>query len=1135
MRLHHLRVTAFGPFAGTVEVDLDTLGESGLFLINGPTGAGKTSLLDAVCFALYGDVPGARPKGALRSDHADPQATPLVELEWSAAGRRFRIERSPEFERPKKRGSGTTRQQHKVVMTELVDGSWADRGSGRADEVGGIVREVLGLGLDQFATVVLLPQGDFARFLRAGTDDRAAILQRLFDTGRFEALQRWLEARRRDAEADVRQARIALSTHLTRVNDAADALLQVAPAGHGDDPLAVGGGARPDRTGTDLADALGTAGNGVLARAAAGQDAGDHDEAGHDHPVQDDPVQDDPDGPDTGPDAAPRPGVESSPHPGPSSPALRLLDPEMTDPAALEEALVRLQRDAAVLAEGLATTAAQTDRRQQQAAAADEAGRRTAAARTKGIRAAQVLAALEARSDEMARDRDRVASAAAAAELLPHVTAVTRREQDLADAGSALAQTVADLPPGLAGRLDVPTGPADQATVPDPEHVATTREELDQAAEVATRLGAQVTRARAAAGESAQSVAAVRAAEAAVEQAQESLTTAEDQVHALRATLTDLTDTARSEPVLRARVEALQDAAARTVALASDDLRVDQTRSRLVEVTAERENAQQTLVDLHARRAAGLAAELARTLQPGQPCPVCGSAQHPAPAAAGNGDLVPPEQIEEAEHELASRRTAETAAAAALEAARATRQTRAEELATRLTALGVCDAADVDARLETARRDHDTAQTAATGLAQATSALQAQEAAVARHQESVTRTTAALAAARSGVDLHRGRAESERVDAWRLLDELIGMPPLGLDDSPTGPRTDPPADAQLRPALAAVVTAQRALDRLSDRTAAAARADAELVDARAILRERLADSDFADADAVRAAVLPPERRRELQDEIARHDRALHEATLVLDDPEVVEAARLPEPDLEALSRTLAEARAVARRAAEEAGVGRQAVAALTGHSRSVRDTLADLGPRVHQAEVIREVADTVAGTGSNNARRMSLPTYVLAARLEEVVVLANERLRRMTDGRYELRHSDALAARGARSGLGLQVVDAWSGKARDTATLSGGETFMASLALALGLGDAVRAEAGGIDLDTLFVDEGFGTLDGTALEQVMEVLDGLREGGRSVGIISHVAELRQRIPAQVQLARGQRGSTLEVVTTADVL
>ena len=145
-----------------------------------------------------------------------------------------------------------------------------------------------------------------------------------------------------------------------------------------------------------------------------------------------------------------------------------------------------------------------------------------------------------------------------------------------------------------------------------------------------------------------------------------------------------------------------------------------------------------------------------------------------------------------------------------------------------------------------------------------------------------------------------------------------------------------------------------------------------------------------------------------------------------------------------------------------------------------------------------------------------------------MVELANERLARMGDGRYLLEHSDDLAARGAKSGLGLRVVDRWTGSTRDPASLSGGETFMASLALALGLADAVRAESGGVDLQTLFVDEGFGSLDDDSLDQVMDVLDGLRDGGRSVGIVSHVPELRQRIPAQVVVTKSETGSSVRL-------
>ena len=151
----------------------------------------------------------------------------------------------------------------------------------------------------------------------------------------------------------------------------------------------------------------------------------------------------------------------------------------------------------------------------------------------------------------------------------------------------------------------------------------------------------------------------------------------------------------------------------------------------------------------------------------------------------------------------------------------------------------------------------------------------------------------------------------------------------------------------------------------------------------------------------------------------------------------------------------------------------------------------------------------------------------LAARLEQVALAATERLLRMTTGRYALRHVATPSTGKGRGGLSLRVADAWTGQERDPGSLSGGESFAASLSLALGLADVVSAEAGGVRLETLFVDEGFGTLDDDTLDDVMSVLDGLREGGRAVGVVSHVADLRQRIPAQVRLVKSRTGSVIE--------
>lgn len=186
-----------------------------------------------------------------------------------------------------------------------------------------------------------------------------------------------------------------------------------------------------------------------------------------------------------------------------------------------------------------------------------------------------------------------------------------------------------------------------------------------------------------------------------------------------------------------------------------------------------------------------------------------------------------------------------------------------------------------------------------------------------------------------------------------------------------------------------------------------------------------------------------------------------------------------------------------------------------------------------QALRARSLAATAtAAKSSDNALRMTLTTYVLAAQLEEVAQAASEHLEQMTHGRYTLEHTDDAEGRGSKSGLGLTVRDAWHGATRHPSTLSGGETFMASLCLALGLADVVQRTNGGIEIDTLFVDEGFGSLDEETLEEVMTTLDSLREGGRVIGLISHVAEMKNRITRQVQLTTSPTGSSLKSETGA---
>ncbi|MGW2545818.1 AAA family ATPase, partial [Kitasatospora sp. NPDC001574] len=243
MRLHRLTVTAFGPFAGSETVDFDALAAGGLFLLRGATGAGKSSVLDAVCYALYGEVPGTRRANRLRSDHADPKRLTSVRLELTLGGRRLEITRLPEQPRPKKVGKGTTVERAQTLLREWStdggDATGAGSGSGSGgngdgsggpgwravskshQEAGEEIHRLIGMSRDQFCQVVLLPQGDFARFLRADSEERGKLLRRLFDTERFQSVESWLAEQRRAQEAAVQTGRRRLRDLASKAEQAA--------------------------------------------------------------------------------------------------------------------------------------------------------------------------------------------------------------------------------------------------------------------------------------------------------------------------------------------------------------------------------------------------------------------------------------------------------------------------------------------------------------------------------------------------------------------------------------------------------------------------------------------------------------------------------------------------------------------------------------------------------------------------------------------------------------------------------------------------------------------------------------------------------------------------------------------------
>ncbi|MDX3432407.1 SMC family ATPase [Streptomyces sp. ME01-18a] len=1026
MRLHKLTLTAFGPFGAPQEVDFDALSSAGIFLLHGPTGAGKTSVLDAVCYGLYGAVPGARqsPGTSLRSDHAPVDRPTEVRLELTVGGRRLEVTRRPAQPRPKKRGGGFTTEKAQSWLREYDPEHGWKALSRSHQEIGEEIGGLVGMSRDQFCQVVLLPQGDFARFLRADAEARGKLLGRLFDTRRFAAVEERLAELRRSAEARVKAGDEQILALAQRIAQAAGpAADEAAPPEErpGEPGLAEGvlqwaavarGGARER---LDIARC-------VLAGAEERSTAARH-------------------------------ALEA------------------------ERELARLQQryeETRRRAEGLEERRAERDRCHEQL--------------TRARKADLVAPALDLRDGAERAHRTAVAARERSHAGLPPELAGAGYEQLAGEERGLRAEL---------GALDAARRAERRSREIDDERSGLERQSRsddDLIQEAAEWLaGWDATH---------------RTLREHVETAQEAATLAEQLA-------------GRLEPARR-RLEA----ARRRDALGAQE----ETASAALTAARERAlDARETWLTLREQRLRGIAAELAGRLVDGVACTVCGSAEHPAPARAEAGHVDrATEEAALAAHQRADRARAE--AESELGVLRERLAAARAEAADPQDATGAPEPADATGARAGTEADRDSASVPA---------LRAVVDRLAREHQEAHRLAAGTHAAREALAAaereHLGRLDdrqqAERRAAGRTsLRETLDREQAALEAEL----------AKARGGCASVAERAGLLERRAGAVAEAAEALRAEQDAAERLKEadgRLADAafraGFATPQAAAAKLLDDTAQRELQHRI---DAWQTEAATVADRLAEEDAraaadrpAATPEAAQEAYDRSV--------KALRDSSAGHAAAqerdAELGRLSRRAEEEVRALGPLRQEYERVARLAGLTAGTSADNERRMRLESYVLAARLEQVAAAATARLQRMSAGRYTLVHSDERSG-GRRAGLGLHVVDSWTGRERDTATLSGGETFFASLALALGLADVVTDEAGGVRLDTLFIDEGFGSLDDQTLDEVLDVLDSLRERDRSVGIVSHVADLRRRIPAQLEVVKERHGSAV-VHRAADAL
>lgn len=1091
MILHNLEFEAFMAYPKRQEINFDTLNNAGVFLLNGPTGAGKTTILDAICYALYGETSSDRESAKLHSTYAAHSGTkPRVLLDVTLHGKRLRIDRTPAYNKPITRGArkGQMREENaKATLAELAPGAdpsdekaWTPISSSVA-EVNRTIAERTHLTKEQFLKVVLLPQGQFAQFLKSKPKERKELLKKMFPVEHYEQLFDALLEESKKAQQDVAQDENTQRGYLERARVEMLALQALLDA------------VDTDAEGTDTED---SAVEGSV-------EAGEEPENLTTENVTAETL-----------DAWVAGGVERARE---TSTREKQEQQRLTDEA---------DRNTRLLAE---RAQLQADWREYE----QLCERRTR---------------LTERADEHKAQREELAQARAAAPLHAQYAqvhaesqALTARQQEQAACASALDESGRAL---LTALRDEET--AEDVTFPEettfaalpslePAEQQTQLEALLDTLRALQKKDAQLTDEEAAAATLLKQANAFEQDKSRAEKTLSDLTAAAEQLaeelagystaDEERTLAAHLVTEAQQKHDAAQQMQQKLDAASAAVAEAEKQNK----RTATAEQKAQEKwqaSAQRALVateefkNLQVLRLAQASSLLARELKDGEPCAVCGSVEHPAPAQIAEGEqLIERADLDAAKeredkahkqartHELAKDRAtkAHQEASEALAAARTQYET--------LAAQGECDVEQTAAQLQQAQ----------TRLAQAQSRVTARDGVLVKVE-------------RVRVDLQKAQEALRTIEGAAVEAQTRHRDAAARCEA---------AAAQLAPARAAVGFAQRveavegyraAHQRLARAVLLLGQARERHALAAAQAQRLLGESAFESAELVHAAVRTPERVDALEQAVAayelEHARLLEgfgREAIVAVAARVAAGEQAPD-DLQGVREQVEQLRAAVHRLTLREGEREsllRSLQALRGEYAAFR---AKTAQRYDRAQMLANLAAAARGdTLGGYEHQVDLISYVLGAEFERILQSASLHLDRMSEGRYGMVFSDH-RAKGSRSGggLNLEITDTWTGEPREASSLSGGESFLASLSLALGLAEVVQANNGGIELDTLFIDEGFGTLDAETLDMVMGTIESLRDSGRTIGLISHVEEMKNRIPAQIVVEKGQNGSSVRV-------
>ncbi|RXJ04067.1 SMC family ATPase [Anaerobacillus alkaliphilus] len=1039
MRPLKLTMQAFGPYATKQEVDFTKLGEKTMFVVSGPTGAGKTTIFDGISFAIYGKASGDDRSGAdLRSQFTQDDTLTEVSLVFELRGKRYLIIRSPQQEKRKSRGEGTTTINSKAELYELKEDENQLLAS-NVREVDEKVDEIMKIDCHQFRQIMMIPQGEFRKLLVSESKDKEKILQKLFHTEHYKGIEDKLRESAAHLRKQVERSMLERKSYIDRIQSQGNEKLgELLQSEH-----------------VNIKDLL------QELKMVIEEDQGSLTNFASTITSKEEL----------------RKLIETEIHHGNSLLEQMELKDQLLE---LKQKLEARQPDFQKIVEAiqLAEKAAILFQHEE-----------------RSIEAARQVVTKE---QELQNAQNLIESLTT---LLKEKQGRLQEEEENASVREAYRQEI--------GRLQLLEKDI-LSFLTIEQDVKRLHASLETLKENKGKYESQLTK---------------------VEEQQESLGKEKEVINEAKLKKAEVAVQISSEERMLERVTLLLTNKKQLITLENQFSNTEDDRDELEETMTEKNAALESLLDSWNKGQAGL---LAQHLGDDHPCPVCGATDHPNKATI-HGDMPTEAQIKEARQVVKEVELEKQKIDSLYYEAKSKFETQMDQV------IKLADEVSENlpqplrsASLEELQEHYeDKCQQLNQELKQLEekigSALKVDE----QIQLLVSQAQKVKELLTKCTDEHESLYTSyieKRGEYKRLIDTL----PEELRNENEYRHQVASQQQRLKKLETAYQEAQTAVAETTRKIASVEGSLSSLQKVVTELKERqkelqqtfqdkLQELGFSSIIDYSEGKLPEIEVKRLAEKVQSYREELRSVTDRYNDL-VVRLTNIEKPDLETLNNKLQAVLGEISELQEQRNILYHKVQTNTNIYETIESINKQMASVEEEYKTVGELADIAAG---KNTYRITFERFVLASFLDDIIKAANARLNRMTNGRYQLQRKTERSKGNAQSGLELLAFDQYTGGSRHVKTLSGGESFKASLSLALGLADIVQSYSGGVSMETMFIDEGFGTLDPESLENAIETLIDIQSTGRLVGVISHVPELKERIDARFEVASTQSGSVVK--------